>query len=535
MMDSAGQRSLVDLLDECVARRPEARFLTVENLDGSISTTTFAEFGLLVDRAAKVMADAGFGYGSKIVIHKRTHLDFVVAWFAVASLGAVSVPMNVDYARDEVTHAVRLVAAEAAIIDPEWDELYASLAQENGRVLVLGHFGSTGELGFDGALTPRAAEPRRPDADDLLQLLFTSGTTSRPKAAELTHAAAVHAGDRTAKQFGIEPGDLCMTALPLYHVNAQTMALLPAVSVGAGAVLLAKFSATRYWRQVLEYGVTFTSILGMQLRTLLAQRPSPDERNHRLKALSFFINVSDADKEQFEARFGVTLLNGFGLTEAMGVVASTPRFAPQRWPSVGVPAAERQVKIVDEHGVEVPAGTVGAIAVRGTPGRTIMRGYHGDPEATDRAIRGDWLHTGDLGHLDEHGYLYFNDRSVDLIKRSGENISAREVEACLLEHPDVVEVVVIGTPDPIRDERVKALVLARRDEQLSGDVLAEFCATRLAKYKIPTDWEFVDDFPRTKIKRDPDKKLLRQREKDQFEKATSKAADQPEPGVTGEA
>jgi crotonobetaine/carnitine-CoA ligase len=272
-----------------------------------------------------------------------------------------------------------------------------------------------------------------------------------------------------------------------------------ALTLGATAVVLEQFSASRFMAQVRRHAATHTSLVAMLLRTLLAQPANPADAVHALRRVSYAINVTDAEKDEFERRFAVQLINGYGLSEAMTEVTVCPVHGPQRWPSIGLPVLDRQVRILDAEGREVPQGQVGEIAVHGVPGRTIMLGYYNDPRATARTVIDGWLRTGDNGYADELGYLYFVDRSKDIIKRAGENVSASEVEQALAEHPGIAQVAVIAVPDPIRDEAVKAFVVAQAGVTLSEEDVRAHCAARLARFKVPTVIEFREALPMTSI------------------------------------
>ena len=169
----------------------------------------------------------------------------------------------------------------------------------------------------------------------------------------------------------------------------------------------------------------------------------------------------------------------------------------------------REVRIVDLTGEEVPAGEVGEIIVRGVPGRSLMAGYYGDPEATADALRGEWLHTGDNGRVDEKGYIYFVDRAKDVIKRAGENISSSEVETVLVTHPAVKEVAVVGVPDPIRDEAVKAFIVLEDGATVDEAELTAHAQASLARFKVPTEYQFIAAMPKTSIGKIQKKELTR--------------------------
>jgi crotonobetaine/carnitine-CoA ligase len=284
--------------------------------------------------------------------------------------------------------------------------------------------------------------------------------------------------------------------------------LLPALGAGATLVLIEEYSASKFWGQVRRHRATHTSLVAMLLRTLMLQPAEESDRDHCLRTVNYAINVPAAEKDAFEQRFGVELINGYGLSEAMIGVCAAPLHGDRRWPSIGPPAIDRLVKVVDDEGNDVPAGVVGEIVVWGVPGRTITAGYYKDPQATERAIVDGWLHTGDNGYADEDGFLFFFDRKKDVIKRAGENVSASEVEVALLEHPAVRIAAVIGVPDPIRDESVKALIVVADGETLGEEEIVEHCRRRLAPFKVPTIVEFRDSLPLTSVGK-VEKKVLR--------------------------
>jgi crotonobetaine/carnitine-CoA ligase len=336
-------------------------------------------------------------------------------------------------------------------------------------------------------------------AEDVVQMLFTSGTTSRPKAVLLTHANALHGGLRESSGLAMDSTDRALTSLPLFHVNAQVITVLSSLSVGGTAIILEEYRATKFWEQVRRHRATQVSLVAMQARTLLAQPELATDRDHHVRRTFYALNISAEEKETLEKRFGIELINAYGLSETMTLVTLAPVFGPKRWPSIGMPSAGRLVRLVDEQGNDVRPGEVGQIAVQGIPGRTLMKGYYNNPEATANAIRDGWFYTGDSAWADEQGYFYWFDRSVDMIKRAGENISTLEVESVLVEHPAVAEVAVVGVPDPIRDQAVKAVVVLHTGERATAEELAEFCSARLARFKVPTEFEFRSELPKTSI------------------------------------
>ncbi len=272
------------------------------------------------------------------------------------------------------------------------------------------------------------------------------------------------------------------------------------------------YSARRFWRQVYEHKADFTDTMSLMNRTLLMQPVQPWEKEHSLKQIYFSMGLSDQEKEAFEKRFNVRLLNSYGMTETVSAVTCVPPWGDQHWPSVGRPALSYEIKIVDEQGNALPPGTEGEICVHGVPGRSLVQGYYQDEEATKRLLDEEgWLHSGDWGYLDEEGWLFFLGRCGQIIKRSGENISCTEVECVLTSHRLISDAAVIGVPDSIRGQAVKAFIQPKEGETLSKEDVIGYCEQHLAKFKVPTQIVFVTEFPRTatgKIK----KNLLNQEE-----------------------
>jgi carnitine-CoA ligase len=501
-LHSTGNRTLTDLLQERVASAGDSTLLVFESAGGDVSELSYREFGELVSRCAGGLAELGVGIGDRVVVHMRNCPEMLTAWFATAHRGAVFVPSNVANSVGEIQHVVGFAGASLVITEPMFHDVVteAVSAADVGAEILIARGSVEGRRSF-ADLAP-AGDPPAPAAagpEDLAELIFTSGTTRKPKAVMLSHANCLRAGQHAVQCLWLDEGERCLTTLPLFHVNAQAMSALAAFTVGGTLILLEEFRASKFWSQVCRHRATQTAIVAMQLRTLLAQPVASGEGDHLVRRLFYAINVTDREKEEFEARFGVSLINGYGLSEAMTLITVSPVVGPRRWPSVGLPAPGRTVLLLDDEGLEVPAGEVGEIVVEGTPGRNIMLGYYADEAATAEAIREGRLHTGDNAYADEDGYLFFFDRKKDMIKRAGENVSALEVEAVLVEHPAVAEAAVVGIPDAIRDEAVAAIIVPAHDPPPSEDELREHCSRLLARFKVPTVLAFADELPKTSI------------------------------------
>jgi crotonobetaine/carnitine-CoA ligase len=477
---------------------------------------------VVVTRAEALAAQLrglGVGPGERVALFGLNSLDYVVALAGVARLGAVCVPLNALLTPPEIAWQLSDAGAVALLGEADaaarLDEA-AGLAGFRGPRLAL-----RGEAPGWPALSPpppssspdgRAASdrPPPPGPDDLFEILYTSGTTGHPMGVMLSHRSMASEADSVASYWSTRPDDVFLGVLPLFHVNAQLVTMLPALASGARLVLARSFSAGGWIDLVRRHGVTVSSIVGTQVRMIMATPEKPDDRETALRCVPYGLNVPPAMWAGFERRFGAPLCNIYGLTEAVAVATAAPVHGDRRIPSVGRPGRGRAVGIFDDDGKELPPGAEGEIRIRGERGVSLMVGYHGRPEETANAFDGDWLRTGDLGRLDEEGYLYFVDRAKDIIKRAGENVSASEVERVLSEFPGVAEAAVVGRPDPIRDEAVVAFVVPAAGGAIDIAALDAHCRAQLARFKVPEEYLVVEALPKTSIGK-IEKKALRQR------------------------
>ena len=233
---------------------------------------------------------------------------------------------------------------------------------------------------------------------------------------------------------------------------------MAAFSAGATFVLVEKYSARAFWGQVQKYRATITECIPMMIRTLMVQPPSANDRQHRLREVMFYLNLSEQEKDAFCERFGVRLLTSYGMTETIvGIIGDRPG-DKRRWPSIGRAGFCYEAEIRDDHNRPLPAGEIGEICIKGVPGKTIFKEYFLNPKATAKVLEADgWLHTGDTGYCDEEGFFYFVDRRCNMIKRGGENVSCVELENIIATHPKIQDIVVVGIKDSIRDEAIKHL------------------------------------------------------------------------------
>jgi crotonobetaine/carnitine-CoA ligase len=330
-------------------------------------------------------------------------------------------------------------------------------------------------------------------------MLFTSGTTARPKAVQLTHANAIFAGMFGAQWWKVTPADRHFIVLPLFHVNGQFISIMPTITAGATLVMAEQFSATKYMEQARRHRVTTTSLVAATLNMILAQPRTDLDGQNNFRLIMYAIAIPDEKWDEFESRFNVRLCDLWGMTETLAATTMNPIDGVMKKNCIGMSRIGNDIKVVDETGKEVSPGTVGEIVVHGVPGRTLMKGYFKNPDATNDTIRDGWLYTGDNAYMDEEGYFHFVDRKKDMIKRAGENVAAIEVEFVIGMHPKVKEVSVIGVPDPVRDEAIMALVILQEGSTCEPKEIIDWCAQKLAKFKVPSFVEFKTEFPKTSI------------------------------------
>lgn len=471
-------------------------FLVHLDADGRREEFSYTEFAALIHRAAHAFQSMGVGHGDAVVLQLHNRPEMLTALFGLAELGAIAVPLNRDAPPTELLHAHGACGARWAVVED-------GLLDSHLRLQDAGVTGS-GVLGVSGFQRLCREQPGHPVADTAVtdltvaELLYTSGTTAAPKGVMITHANLVFSGQYGVWQTSLRCDDRVFTTMPACHSNFQLAALMPVLVAGATLVMADRYSASHFWAQVRDERATIVQLIAMMARTLLLQPPSPADGCHQVREALYFMPLSDGEKSEFERRFRLRLLNSYGSTESIGWAVTDPPQGERRWPSVGRAGLGYEVGIFDANGVEVPPGRIGEFRIKGVRGRSLMLGYHDDPEATAAALGPDgWLRTHDEGYCDADGWFYFVDRAVNVIKRAGENVSATEVECVLTSHPLIAEAAVVGVPDPVRDKAVKAYVRLQPGAQLAAPDIVAYCRGLLAPYKVPEFVDFVEDFPRT--------------------------------------
>lgn len=527
MADIVGNETLRDLWQSVVERKGRRHFLTFQNRVGDVFEYTYAAFDEDVNRIANVFLDLGIEKGDHVALHLHSSPEFLMCLFGLAKIGAVAVPINEQYLADEAEYILENSDAICVVVEPLFYETYQELLARGHyfpKGVVVARAGTESpksNIDFSSIYTPLGTVEEGQQgiydfwmmrceqsailrdscelaSDDPVQIIYTSGTTSRPKGVVLTHANMVFSGLYGDWEVSLRGSDRVLTSMPACHSNFQLAALMPVITAGASLIIVEKYSATRFMKQIRHYKATVIQCVAMMLRTLLLQPVDPEEKNHCVREVLYFIPITDAEKEEFEQRFNIRIMNTYGSTESIGWAITDPPVGARNWPSVGRAGLGYKARICDMEDNELPPGEVGEIQIKGERGRSVMLEYYNNPEATENTFSADgWLKTGDQGYQDDNGWFYFVDRKVNMVKRSGENISTTELEEILEQHPAIAEAAVIGVPDPIRDQAIKAFVRFAPGESMTLAEVEQYCKDHMASFKVPTFYEVVEDFPRT--------------------------------------
>ena len=502
--DRTGASTLRDLVVERARTAPDAPFVIFDDLEGGVSMRTYGEFAGDVYRTARLLGDLGIRGGDRVTLLLANCPEFLDLWFGAAAIGAVVVPVNTASSATELEYLAghsdsRLIFTHAAHL--ETAEAVARRCPRVGSVVVCGPGAPSPSTSLAALAGTRADTPPPgplPGPTDDAAILYTSGTTARPKGVLVTHANYLYAGRTVASHIRLTRDDRHLVVLPFFHGNAQYYSTMSTLVAGASMAMTARFSASRYFDLAIAHGCTASSLFAAPIRMLLAQPRRPELRSNPLRVVLFAQNVTPAQLDEWRDRFGPQLLQLWGMTETMGPPIMNPVDGERRNMSMGRTVAGYATDLVDEDGQPVPRGRAGQIVVRGEPGRTLMKGYYKNPEATAATLRDGWLWSGDTARQDPEGYYHFVDRARDMIKRAGENVAASEVEAAIREHAKVFDCAVIGVPDDIRDESILAVVVPS-DDSLREDEIIAWCRRRLARFRVPQRVQFRTALPRTAV------------------------------------
>jgi long-chain acyl-CoA synthetase len=469
-----------------------------------ISRNRTITYGELVDQAGRLragLAHLGLATGDRVALICGNGHPFVIAYLAAVGLGAVVVPLNPTSPAAELEGQLAEVDVVAVVVDRSaagWHDVDRSRLESIRHVVAVDTAVLDGAILLDDLLTSEALPVANVAPDHLAVLMFTAGTAGAPRAAMLTHGnllANLEQARSTSRRVG--PDDVVFGAVPLYHVFGLNVVLGFSLFVGASVLLVQRFDPTSAVESIRSRGVTV--IPGPPAMWVafaeLEDVPADAFAGVRL-ALSGAAKLPVTVAEQIRDRFGVSIAEGYGLTEASPVVTSSAGLVP-RFGSAGKVLVGVELRLVDDDGHDALVGDVGEVWVRGD---NVFAGYLDDPDATARVLTPDgWLRTGDLAMCDDEGWLYLVDRAKDLIIVSGFNVYPAEVEEALVQHPAVAEAGVTGVPDRATGEAIVAFVVRQPGAEVGPDELIASARDRLARYKCPSRVVFVDHLPRNSI------------------------------------
>lgn len=447
--------------------------------------------------------------GDRIAVMLGNRAEWMVTWFAAVGCRATVVSMNPAAQEHDAGHILRDSAARVVVTDTEHAGLFAGLRESCPaieEVVVLDGAEPDGLASYAEGRVALEDLARQAQPKDITNVYYTSGTTGVPKGCMVGHEYWLRFVDLFQRMYGMGPEDRLICCLQFFYNDPPWHTLL-SLTAGAPLVVMRRFSVSRFWDVVRENDVTIVFGIASTASLLLKAPPHASDRDHKVRFVLHVGIPTDLHAALVE-RWGVPWLEGYGLTET-GLVIGMPldRAAEMTGSgSIGLACPEVDAFVADEHDQPLPTGSIGEILLR-APG--LMTGYLNRPDATAETMRSGWLHTGDLARIDDRGFFYFRGRAKDIVRRAGENVAAAEVEQVLRSHPSVLEAAVIAAPDELRGEEVHAIVVRVDDPAARGTTeaeLVEWCAERLAKYKVPRYLTFrTGDFPRTpsmRVKKD---------------------------------
>jgi long-chain acyl-CoA synthetase len=480
-------RNLASLLTDSVARDPQRTAIKLDDAELSYAQLDGASAHL-----AGLLEQHGFQPGDRVGVMLPNVPHFPIVYYGILRAGGVVVPMNVLLKEREVAYYLGDSGARLLFAWADFGDEAQPGAAAAGAELI--------EVDPTGFVELVGAAPARPQLaevadDDTAVILYTSGTTGKPKGAELTHANLyVNAKTKLETLIHLTADDVILGALPLFHSFGQTAAMNAGLMAGACLTLLPRFDPAKALGIMERDRVSVFLGVPTMYNAMLAVPPAerPDTSTLRV-CISGGASLPVEVLRAFDEQFGAKILEGYGLSETSPVASFNHPDRERKPGSIGTPIRDVRMRVVDEQDAEVPVGEVGEIVIQGP---NVMKGYWQRPDATAEAMRGGWFHTGDMAKVDEDGYFFIVDRKKDLIIRGGYNVYPREVEEVLYEHPAVAEAAVVAVPHAELGEEVGAAVALKAGAEASPEELQAFVKERVAAYKYPRHVWLVPELPK---------------------------------------
>jgi long-chain acyl-CoA synthetase len=485
--------NLRELLEARADASPEKVFLFSE-ADGR--RFTYREFDAVVNRAANMLSAHGVGKGDVVSLLMPNSAEYVIAYFACFKLGALAGPVNSLLKPEEMAYVVGNSETKAILYHSDFADLAADALGRLDEAPTYLRFDDAARATSDFSPSGDAFKEVSLSKDDEAIIIYTSGTTGRPKGCLLTHGNLLANARQIVEWLSFGEDDRLLTVMPLFHMNAVSVTTVSALYAGGSTVTCPRFSASRFWQTVSDYGVTSFGSVATMLSMLLKTYPEGVPEGLSTERLRFAMcgsaPVPAEVMRRFEETFNCLVIEGYGLSESTCRSTFNPPDRRRRPGSCGM-AIGNEMRVVDEEERELPDGEAGEIVMRG---ENVFKAYFKNEEATARAFRGGWFHTGDVGFRDPEGFYHIIDRKSDMIIRGGENIYPREIDELLYKHPSVAEAAAFGVPDPLYGEEVAAFVVLKEGHAADGEEIATYCRTHLADYKCPKTVHVVASLPK---------------------------------------
>ena len=498
------------LLDEKAERNKDKPFLYFED-----KKITYKKLREKVNKVANGLIRMGIKKGDKVALIMENCPEYIYTWFALSKIGAIEVPINTFHKGNMLEYLINYSDAEILVLSdtviPQVKAIENNL-ENLKKVIVHGSTQEVGTLRFptESYLTLLDSPSSFPQMDirhnDLMAIIFTSGTTGPSKGVMITQNQAIFVARQYVDFLQLRGNDLFYHYIPLFHEAGQFAGVIAPLLADSALVLKKGFSATSFWDDIRKYGCTISGMFEAVLNILYKASEKDDDSKNPLRICAT-AHIPPDIHEPFEKRFGVRLVNVYGMTEGDCTVSAT--YDDIRIGSFGKPRGYFDARIVDPDDRELPSNKVGQLVLRPLQPYIMFEGYYKMPEKTLETFRNLWWHTGDLAYKDDQGYFYFVGREKDMIRRGGENISALEVERVVASHPAIKECAAVAVESDVWGEEVKIVVIPKEGREIKPEELVTYCDERMAYFMVPRYIEFVEDIPRTGASQRPVKGLLK--------------------------
>src|SRR4051812_22930712 len=507
------QTTVLAALAQRLATDPDGPYLDFANIETGNVAYTARQMDAASTRLAHALTALGVDHGDRIATLLDNRAEQVVSFFAALKLGAVQVPINTGYKGEFLRHQLADSGARVFVVQGDYasravETIGADTTPEVAHCIVVDHpdavIDAVPTIAWADAVAGASDAPidtSQVRPGDLACFIYTAGTTGPSKGCMLPQNYIVSLAEQVERAWERRRDDIVLTPLPLFHFNAISIAVVGTLVAGGSAVIERKFSVSNFWPEMKRTGATMVSMLGSLAILIANAEDHPDQRGHKLRLCAAAPMPPDTDAA-WGQRFGCkTFSAGYGLTEA-SLISMLDAGEPNKPGAAGKPNLhDFDVRVIDDDDVPVATGEAGEIVCRPNGPNLMFAGYWNRPDATVEATRNLWFHTGDLGRLDEDGYLYFVDRKKDALRRRGENISSFEMEKVLYGHEAIRDAAVHAVPSEVGEDDVKITVVRQDGVALTEEQLCRWVAERVPFFAIPRYVEFRDDLPRNPVGR----------------------------------